>query len=878
MLTDHPYRVGGALEDDFLVKGLPPGVLEVVMSPEGRMTLSLTEAGKKAKAEGKLRGSYPQVNTEINNGVRIGPEGDPEGGIFLLLGGNAAGPAPMANAPDPDKEAEESESIDSSAPPTTPNAARWRCAWRPNAATHWVLPNREIVLPLINFSVSLGSRRPWSQQVFPLSSASPRESGLRSMLVYGPPHDTFRLNGAHLLQFEPGLTIERGESPLQPKSTPIGLLQTKQKLEFLQVIADEQGETHGVALGTPVHPAQIWDARRVAMRKRFPVFTVTTRTEGSGRHEKKIPVLKVQFEKPVIRSIPLGEVKADLKAREDGPTDLKVAINDRSGFSTLQHQVLFPGLSRWFDANADVQINWLSLDIQDDYRLQPKLKYGEIFKVGGDRRLVLRVTKHSVPWRDIAIVLVMGLVSSALCLLNGAGFAWVSLFFGAGFLTCIRVLFGRAALVNPPFNGDILGHAIIAVVLTPLIIGLGGYFIRTLLPGRLEMRLRSLEQGVGYGRLMLVAVLGLGVRIVLLALGFKEALALGSTRIALSIAFVPFYVLLFALCFYVLWREKLANRTLGWTQIWRFVRCALVLSFCQTATAVLVSDLGMMLYFIPQALVMAAIGVVAGTESILKWLREDAADSKHRQNLVFALLSGLLPMIPLLLMTIVFAAPQWAMSAIPGLKSKIMTEEQIVADNTDLVTDSTLLRVLQFTNREYLINLGTDSAERIAQDHAIMENYCHRGLLGEGYLKVEVLPAKFVTAMNDNVSAIFIFAQFGVLGALAVLVAYVAISLATGAAQGNTHSFTSWLALIAGLSFSFVSVYMMAANYGLLPFTGRNMYLLGLNSLSDIVESLLLLVLIVLGVTRAEFHEQQESVQNAANIGLGEIIGSAKST
>jgi hypothetical protein len=46
---------------------------------------------------------------------------------------------------------------------------------------------------------------------------------------------------------------------------------------------------------------------------------------------------------------------------------------------------------------------------------------------------------------------------------------------------------------------------------------------------------------------------------------------------------------------------------------------------------------------------------------------------------------------------------------------------------------------------------------------------------------------------------------------------------------------------------------MMAANYGLLPFTGRNMYFLGLNSWSDVAESFALIFLIMLGIARAQF-------------------------
>ncbi len=58
-------KVGGAQEDDFMVRGLPPGVLQLSITPEGRMTLELTDAGRRALAERKLAGTSPQANSEV---------------------------------------------------------------------------------------------------------------------------------------------------------------------------------------------------------------------------------------------------------------------------------------------------------------------------------------------------------------------------------------------------------------------------------------------------------------------------------------------------------------------------------------------------------------------------------------------------------------------------------------------------------------------------------------------------------------------------------------------------------------------------------------------------------------------------------------------
>jgi hypothetical protein len=71
----------------------------------------------------------------------------------------------------------------------------------------------------------------------------------------------------------------------------------------------------------------------------------------------------------------------------------------------------------------------------------------------------------------------------------------------------------------------------------------------------------------------------------------------------------------------------------------------------------------------------------------------------------------------------------------------------------------------------------------------------------------------------------YVFGQFGVIGGCAVVVAYLAAALA---ASRPWHSPLRWTGGIAGLTFAITSLYMLAANWGLLPYTGRNLYLLGI--------------------------------------------------
>jgi hypothetical protein len=302
----------------------------------------------------------------------------------------------------------------------------------------------------------------------------------------------------------------------------------------------------------------------------------------------------------------------------------------------------------------------------------------------------------------------------------------------------------------------------------------------------------------------------------------------------------------------------------------RFMTTACWLFGCQAVSALLTSDLGMFLYFIPGTLLLAAVGLCTVVSGILSTLRLSPAERKSWRAWL-AVPAGLGMLLPLLGMTLVFLAPQWTLNRWPGLATELTSNEQIV-------TDSTLLRVLQFADEDYLINVGTDTAERIAQDHAIMDSYARRGLLGEGYLQVGVLPAKAVTALNDNVSAVYIFAQFGVVGAVAVTLAYLGMMLSGLGSCTSRNTLTAWLSVLSGMSIAAVSIYMMLANRGHLPFTGRNMNFLGLNSWGDVAESLVVAGFIVLGLCRSELSNAPVIPVQANQIGADALPGSSSST
>lgn len=70
--------------------------------------------------------------------------------------------------------------------------------------------------------------------------------------------------------------------------------------------------------------------------------------------------------------------------------------------------------------------------------------------------------------------------------------------------------------------------------------------------------------------------------------------------------------------------------------------------------------------------------------------------------------------------------------------------------------------------------------------------------------------------------------------------------------SGWTEVDGPWLVgALALLTFAMAGVYMVLANYGWVLFTGKNVYLLGLDSVSDALESMALLALAAFSLTRS---------------------------
>ena len=813
--TGKDVTAGGGVADLLSIRGLPPGAIAITAG----------EGGVSLHRQAAVPGMAERMEIKTGASARIGPEHAPWGGAFEVTTVDpVAGEAGVFDI---------------------------TCSWLPNSDVVWKLPNRRVTVPMVRKDLEVMTRLNWEQRVYPLAVLAGRETGMGTCLVAGAPGLEFNQTG--LLVTDPGVTVVRGGREIIAPAAAPGVLANGAELEFLLVrTVCQQGVPNSTR--SPMQAATTTEWQGVDVLRKLGAVSLAVRTGDAGR---KVPVMRVDFERPETGTISLGELKRDAKQNPDIENPVAFGLNEPDEFASLPHQVRFGGLTRWFrGANGEVEMGWRKLKVQDDYRRQ-EVGYGEIFTVGGPDRLRMRVDLTGVPWGVLAwlaAAAVAGLVMAA----PWTGRAWgAALFFGISFLTCSRILFGQAVAVNVPHDPTVVAAATKVALALPVILSVvlavAGRFAQGA-PGRL---LEWLGRR-GYLFVSVVAGTLTAARMVLLMAGFKEGLPVGGSRLALSVLFVPAYLVLAGCCIaLVLDRCRGEVRV---REVWKFAACGGWLMFCQVASGLLVSDLGTFVFVIPQTLALCGMGV---------WLGIRGSEHGSRTFETWPQLAGWLGgvgvlCLPLALILLVLLSPRLVVERIPDLQAKL-------DDPAQIATGSTLLRVLQFVDKEYLVNLGTDAAERIAQDHAIMENYSRRGMAGQGYLQVDVIPAKRITALNDNVAAVYVFGQFGVMGGCAVAVAYLAVALAGLAACGR---WTGWTAALCGMVFGMTSLYMLGANWGFFPFTGRNLYMLGLNSLGDVLESVILLGLLAFGLGLA-----RHAAENGGKISAGglpeEAVGDA---
>lgn len=411
---------------------------------------------------------------------------------------------------------------------------------------------------------------------------------------------------------------------------------------------------------------------------------------------------------------------------------------------------------------------------------------------------------------------------------------------------------------------------------------------------RLRQRARTVRvPGALLGTVLLVGRGALEVA------GFREQVSLGGVRIGLSVLYTPLAALVFA---FVLWvhLERVDRASRGRVPLeipWAWLDLGLFLATAFVGVSLWISDFGIALTALPgPLLILLAVG--------FHWGRRFGPG---------AAIGGLLPLSLFLVLQVEPRVMQPGLAEGPistrledWSRNELLLLERGDPELLRLIGESRseALAVMRETMRSYTRGswlgrgflegrVSTEIRSTAVREHAVGGLVASQwGLLGTlglvGMLLAAVLP--FVRDLPRGPGEARSSLRVWLLGAglcvgavallptpadLAVLVA--ATLGAAGAAllplvgdrPGRIESRLWWPArptpeapgsgadvmwlvgAVAVVTFSFAGLYMVLANYGLVLFTGKNVYLLGLDSLGDTLEAMALLGIGAVGLARS---------------------------
>ncbi len=306
------------------------------------------------------------------------------------------------------------------------------------------------------------------------------------------------------------------------------------------------------------------------------------------------------------------------------------------------------------------------------------------------------------------------------------------------------------------------------------------------------------------------------IRAFLLLFGFKESASFGA-RVSLSVVHIPAAAILEGFFFWRAWKHVRAQGKLTKDDL---IAAMAILVFVWGLPAILTSDIGLALLNAPVFLLLLL------------------ALTRHAEAKGARLLSRVL----VAAMVLFVAGAPLLRLVLPRLSN----EEMLLS----AASDSNYARFLHFAAPERLQELATKRGESLAITSAILQAYISSGFFGRGYGNTEVSPHLGDTALRDFAPAVFIAAEWGLVGTVSMLLIYLLFSLIARAWlpwENDGESPAPAIAAVAAVTITVSSVYMILANHELLLLTGKNAYLIGLDSAGDVMEFLVLLLPIAYG-------------------------------
>ncbi len=343
---------------------------------------------------------------------------------------------------------------------------------------------------------------------------------------------------------------------------------------------------------------------------------------------------------------------------------------------------------------------------------------------------------------------------------------------------------------------------------------------------------RAAPWGAGLLVLVLIARLATG------AAGWKERIDLGVTVLAISVVYTPLLLIGFS--------RLLASAQGAPASL---VRPAVFYGLLILATFVVpfsVKDSGYAMMFAP----------IAGMAAWCAWTqrRRLAAPLPVAALWAAPAVAVLIALIALPVAGAVNAANTERLRLTPQMQQGLDDEAALQVLESQARTSQNLLRLYLLGAPEALGDAGSAEAESLKVWSAQLSDYAG-SLLGRGYLTSPNLSALRSVQATDNLTAVHLMSPFGrlatglLLGLLAL--APIACAAMTRANLPKDDRPSDWRRICGFMALWCVfgaALYMTLANLQLVPFTGRNAYLLAATSGGDLLEGGILFFLAAWGV------------------------------
>jgi hypothetical protein len=516
---------------------------------------------------------------------------------------------------------------------------------------------------------------------------------------------------------------------------------------------------------------------------------------------------------------------------------------------------------------------------------QLDVPWGAVIRLGSDAQIVLKTRKVGLPWLGLWLLFAITVSLVIVTGKRGVPLSLLAILGPALLLLSMRLLLAHRIWAAYPVSQSAIHLAIQALFLVPAVI-LAAASLGSLAHDEKSESGRTMQRaglilalgaplyllGAGFGGAALVGshwvicvvslacaavcagwrlvvrwcrrlenwgsdgsnwlLLGLcGIAVLRLAaallLGWREAIFIFGQRLAVSIVWTPASVLFTALVALRMERFIMHNRKRAAPARSNLLAIVVtVVAFVLWhAVSVAAGDFGCIVVDLPASLLVMA-GIAGVHLRGLEW----------RQAPLLAIPFALV-LVCLFVPQVVSAPLKWGLA-------------DPVNDPLAVNRRAAYYRMLSTLNRRELDRIGTLESEALRNHLGIANSLSAGSAFGAGYLKAEFPRegAGFLSSLlSDNTDAVLIAPDWGLGGHWGLCLVLMTIPIAIMSGR-FTRRFAALVQLSAVGYFVYGALYMIGANTflgpaTLLPFTGRNLHLLNVQSGSDLLESALLLAL-----------------------------------